>query len=201
MLAAVWHETRDRLAAAGLFDASATLSLRAPGGALMLVGGSGAPTPVDWRSPALVQSVHARVYARRADIGAVLHGGGAAGLQLAAFGGRLPALFDEQARHLGPMPPPVTPSTLDAGLAAGGMALLVDAVPLCLGSQAARLALNAELFEKCTKAYVLAAAAGARASTLPWLVRRIAYRRLERDRRRAADAFAAGHIPALAAGY
>jgi hypothetical protein len=97
------------------------------------------------------------------------------------------------------------PAWSDTDLAAAlditGNALLLRGQPMCLGTTCTRLALNAELFEKCAKAYVLAAAAGGRVKELPWLVRRIANGRLVKDERRAAQAFGRGELPVESSGY
>ena len=73
----------------------------------------------------------------------------------------MPVLFDEQARHLGIMGQAcAAPADLAAALRRGGNVALVGGLPVCLGMTAKRLALNAELFEKCAKAYVLARGGG-----------------------------------------
>ena len=200
-----WIQVRDRLAAKGLLG-GAGLSLRCPGETLMWLGAAADAEPivVDWRSaaPNGVAAVYAGVYRRRGDVGAIAWGGGQFGACLADFGGWLPQAFDEQARHIGPMAAPIEhDAELDAVLRSGGNALLWRGVPLCLGTTGARLALNAELFEKCAKAYVLAVAAGGRVEALPWWVRRIANARLAKDQRRAAQAFASGELPLESNGY
>ena len=126
--------------------------------------------------------------------------GGLFGACLADFGGALPQVFDEQARHIGPMASTHS-AAIGPALGHGGNALLWQGVPLCLGTTCTRMALNAELFEKCAKAYVLAAATGGRVAQLPWLVRRIANGRLRKDQRRAAQAFARGELPVESRGY
>ncbi len=147
-------------------------------------------------------AVHAAVYAARGDVGAIAWAGGPFGALLAHFGGALPHLFDDQARHIGLMPPAIgTAGELPAALQAGGNALIMGGAPLCFGSTPRRLALNAELFEKCAKAYVLAAAAGGRVRTVPWWVRRIANDRLAKDARRAAEAFQRGQMPGEGNSY
>lgn len=202
-----WLRTRDRLLSKGLLgDPGATLSVRCPGAPSMWLGTTRDATPflVDWsdgRGSGLAEA-HAKVYACRSDVGAIAWGGGAFGKCLADFGGLLPQVFDEQARHIGPMAPPVErQEALEGALRAGGNALLWRSVPLCFGTTCTRLALNVELFEKCAKAYVLAAAAGGRVKALPWLVRRIANARLAKDARRAAEAFARGELPGESSAY
>jgi len=83
----------------------------------------------------------------------------------------------------------------------GGNVLLVQGRPLCIGMTATRLALNAELFEKCAKAYVLAVAGGGRVHALPWIVRLVANRRLHKDEQRATQRFAQGLLPEETKGY
>ncbi|KLC63799.1 hypothetical protein GEV893_18425, partial [Xanthomonas perforans] len=82
-----------------------------------------------------------------------------------------------------------------------GNAVLVARRPLCLGTSARRLALNIALFEKCAKAYVLAAATGGPTRQLPWWVRRIANGRLRKDQVRASAAFANGALPTESTAY
>jgi hypothetical protein len=217
-----WAETRDRLAARGLLaGGAASLSVRCPGGTSMWFGAAADPAPVlcDWGAGpagadpgvhALVFALradadrveHALVYALRADAGAVARGGGSFGTRLAGFGGFLPQVFDEQARHIGPMSPAVDDVRgLGPALRTAGSALVFRGFPLCWATTPRRLALNAELFEKCAKAYVLAVATGGRVRPLPWWVRRIANGRLARDQRAAALAFERGELPAESAGY
>lgn len=86
-------------------------------------------------------------------------------------------------------------------LGVGGNTLLVGGEPVCLGMTASRLALNAELFEKCAKAFVLAAATGGRIKPLPWLVRLIANNRLMKDERRAKLRIMEGELPEESRGY
>ena len=203
----LWLQTRDRLAAKGLADRpETTLSLRCPSGTTMWFGATTLPEPhlLDWRRPELARqsSVHAEIHAARSDAGAVLWGGGPFSACLNDFGGVLPQVFDEQARHIGPMSEPVSRlEELGGALANGGNVILWRGLPLCLGVTATRLALNVELLEKCAKAYVLAAAAGGRVSPLPWLVRRIANGRLTKDELRAAQAFQRGVLPEESKAY
>jgi ribulose-5-phosphate 4-epimerase/fuculose-1-phosphate aldolase len=202
-----WTEARDRLMAKGLLPGSgATLSVRCPGGTSMWFGAAIAAAPVlwDWNGALTdaVVAVHALAYARRADVGAIARGGGPFGMRLAGFGGALPQVFDEQARHIGPMPPAVDDEDgLGLALRTPGSALILRGSPMCWGTTPRRLALNAELFEKCAKAYVLAVATGGRVRSIPWWVRRIANGRLARDQRAAALAFGRGEQPNESAGY
>ena len=202
-----WLQLRQRLQAKRLLLGQASLSLRIPGSDMMWFGMADQATPqrlprLDPRSAAVGTDVHAAVYAARADVGAVAVGGGEYGQCLADFGGAMPQVFDEQARHLGRMGPAATaPGAIADSLRKGGSVLLVDRRPVCLGMTATRMALNAELFEKCAKAYVLAAATGGRIKPLPWIVRHVANGRLDKDRRRAKERFGQGLLPEESKGY
>jgi ribulose-5-phosphate 4-epimerase/fuculose-1-phosphate aldolase len=162
------------------------------------------PYLIDWDDAASsdMPAVHAAVYAKRPDVGAIAWGGAFFGPCLDGFGGVLPQLFDEQARHLGPMK--TAPEGIDAleeALREGGNVLLMEGMPLCFGTTCTRLALNLELFEKCVKAYVLAIATNGAVKSLPWWVRRIANGRLAKDQRRAAEAFKRGELPMESRAY
>jgi hypothetical protein len=194
-LCAAWAQLRDRLRHKQLLGGDgASVSLRRPGTADMWFGLAAEASP---RRLPLASSPrgegdaarHAALYLARPGAGAMASGGGVFGAALADFGGTMPQVFDEQARHLGPMG------------ARHGNVLLEQGRVVCLGSTPTRLALNAELFEKCAKAYVLAAATGGAVRPLPWPVRFIANRRLRRDARRAAERFAQGLLPEESKGY
>ncbi|SDT07035.1 hypothetical protein NLK61_25285 [Pseudomonas fuscovaginae UPB0736] len=201
-----WLDLRQRLANQ-VVEPDASFSIRVPGGRSMLVGRvlKGDPQTFDWQAPAGDDAqvvTHAAIYRARPDVGAILMGGGTFGFCLAGFGGQLPVLFDEQARHLGHMGPPAGHEReLPRTLKAGGNSLLIRGIPVCLGTTSARMALNAELFEKCAKAYTLAKATGKRISQLPWLIDFIANGRLLKDEKRAAQAYASGQLPQEIRGY
>lgn len=213
VLEAGWH----RLMRQGLLeDPSASISLRLPASTRLLIRDSQAQVTAEWDiaapgaptaaanpvTPPL--ALHAAIYRLRDDVGAIAVGGGPFGQLLGSFGGTLPQLFDEQARHLGAMPAQVAGAEerdLRAALRHGGNALLVAGTPVCLGMTCQRLLFNAELLEKCAKAWVLAVASGGETGPLPWWVRRIANGRLKRDERRAARRFAQGELPEEVKGY
>jgi hypothetical protein len=200
-----WLHLRERLQARQLLASEhASLSLRIPTDEAMWFGLAADPSPqrVPLRAASGEAHLHAAAYVARADAGAIAVGGAAFGRCLADFDGAMPQAFDEQARHLGPMGPAAWAAReLAPSLRRGGNVLLVEGRPMCLGMTAMRLALNAELFEKCAKACVLAAAGGARVPPLPWIVRLIANRRLHKDEQRAAQRFARGLLPEETKGY
>lgn len=204
-----WQQTRERLRARQLLGSpQACLSLRIPGAEAMWFGHAldDAPCRIAWADAAASGAYeHAAIYRARGDVGAISLGGGAWGRCLPDFGRAMPQAFDEQARHIGPMGPALAQvrhvQQLARGLQAGGNVLFLHGLPVCLGTTATRMALNTELFEKCAKACVLAAAAGGPVKPLPWLVRTIANRRLRRDRQRAVDRFMQGLLPEESKGY
>jgi hypothetical protein len=206
-LKTLWHETRERLLAKELLsNRSASLSLRCPGGSAMWLGevADAKPFLINWDdvAPTGMPAVHAAVYTERTDVGAIAWGGASFGLCLDNFGGALPQLFDEQARHLGPMAEALEDiGGLEEALRKGGNVLLMEGIPLCFGTSCTRLALNLELFEKCVKAYILAIATGGSVRRLPWWVRHIANGRLAKDQRRAAEAFKCGELPMESHAY
>ncbi|RZI55924.1 MAG: hypothetical protein EOP37_26260 [Rubrivivax sp.] len=147
-------------------------------------------------------ALHRTVYESRKDVCAVLIGGGPFCRQIAGFGGWMPPVFDEQIRQLGHMARSTDDlKHLPDALADGGNVALHAGQLLLLGMTAPRLALNAELFEKCAKAWVPATAAGAKVRTLPWLVRHVANGRLMKEEARAREKVRRGLRPEETRGY
>jgi hypothetical protein len=116
------------------------------------------------------------------------------------FGRDMPGVFDEQIRHLG-RSVAVLDNITTARLGSGANAFILPGQVLCLGMVPERTVFNAELLEKCAKAYVLASCAGLPVGRIPWLVRWIANGRLMKDERRAAADYAMGRTPVLSTSY
>jgi ribulose-5-phosphate 4-epimerase/fuculose-1-phosphate aldolase len=197
-----------RLDGKQLLGAGASVSVRLPGTQDILLGSpEHAPERVSLVDAQAEAAWHAAVYRARADVGAIALGGGVYGRMLGDFGGDLPQLFDEQARHLGRTALPQTDMVSDPrnsaerSLTTGGNVWVCGHMVLVFGSTTQRLVLNAELLEKCAKAYVLAAASAAPMHTLPWWVCHIANGRLKKDQRRASERFAQGLLPEEVKGY
>jgi len=201
-------------------EAGTSLSLRQPGTQEYLFLDRSAASPILRSLSPLGQSTsgiptlahassnHALIYQLRPDVGAILIGGGSYGALLHETGGVLPMLFDEQARHLGRMANPVSETAgskferqLARALSGGANAVMAGSVPIRLGTTCQRMVFNAELFEKCAKAFVLAWATGNPVTRIPWWVTQIARARLKEDERAAAAHFAAGKLPLESAGY
>lgn len=145
-----------------------------------------------------VETVHAEIYRVRRDAGALLLSETPWSAALARLGETIPVLFDEQARHIGQVSSPVAAGdwvALIAAISGYTNIAIVGDKRLCLGVTPDRIVFNAELFEKCAMAFLIAHSSGGRIHTIPWLVRYIAAGRLKKDQRRAAESLAAGKIP------
>lgn len=140
---------------------------------------------------------HHAFYQDRPDVGAVLIATPPWAGALALVPQEMPGLFDEQVRHLGSKVARFSP----AGLQSGDNAFLLGDSVLCLGMTLDRLIFNAELLEKCAKAFLLAHSTGAKLTLVPWWVRTIAGRRLRRDERFAAQCYAEGRQPVFKSAY
>jgi len=205
---AAWEQARNRLRVQGLCNGSrSAVSLRVPATDEFWFGRAdyAAPVCIPIAGPApegVDVHLHQTIYQCRTDVCAIASGVGRYGQHLAEWGGRMPGIFDEQVRHLGAMPSPVVKDDLlQAALSHGSNALCVDGQPVVLGMTAERLVLNAELFEKCAKAFGLAIATGRSVTALPWFVRWVANRRLFKDQKMAADRVRQGQMPQESAGY
>ena len=139
-------------------------------------------------------ALHGQVYCLRSDAGALASISTATSAALAESGVQVPIVFDEQARHIGEAWTCTAAAQLGNALAAGSNAGVVDGRLLLLGVTPSRMIFNAELFEKCAHAYLLARgdAPGRKTYLVPWWVRLIAGRRLRRDQAQAARCHAAG---------
>jgi len=206
-----------RLAAKGFFNTPAnSFSMRIPGTTEMIL----ASGQEDWRRMGTadletasllahegLSGLHAAIYQARADVGAVAISSPKGVRLLAAYGGQLPPLFDEQVRHLGlsigPLPDEenVNREVVRKTFRRGTNAALLGERLLCLGMTCERLLFNTELFEKCAQSYVIAKASGNRVGFIPLWVRLIANRRLLREERRAAASYRKGQIPERTVAY
>lgn len=202
---AAWQRLHDKGLAATAQAPVGSLSLRVPGSdsfVLLESDRSHAPSLQPLRAAAgSVAAVHAAVYQCRPDVGGVFISQQPWARDLIHLRQTMPAVFDEQVRHLGrevayaAQPLITLPARASRVLSAGGNAYVFGDFVMCLGLTRERLIFNAELLEKCAKAYVLATLTGQRVGALPWLVRFVANRRLLKDEARAAQAYARGEVP------
>ncbi len=150
-------------------------------------------------------SQHRTVYLTRPDAGAVLMNHQPWASALAQSGPGMPGIFDEQIRHLGSTVAVLDYSAVNvincAFLDTGANAYVLNQHVLCLGMTLDRLVFNAELLEKCAKAFILATSTGKPVGRIPWLVRWIANGRLMKDERHSARQYAAGQTPVFKSAY
>lgn len=205
-----------RLADKGFLNSpSNSLSVRVPGtGEMILATGfenrqhvAGSAMPGSLTSEESVSALHASIYSQRPDAGAIAISASKGVRLLAKSGGVLPALFDEQARHIGPPGlarldgARLSREQIKRAFRQGRNAALLGDGLICLGMTCERAIFNTELFEKCAKAYVFAKATGMRVGAIPGWVCLIANRRLKRDQRHAAACFLNGRIPDNISAY
>ncbi|WP_343731252.1 class II aldolase/adducin family protein [Duganella sp.] len=206
------NDAAKRLCAKGLLQPEDTLSMRLAGcDNILLQTGSGPAQRVDIvpvtdgavAGPLAAQ--HLAVYRARPDVGCVLLNRQPWACALHALARDMPGVFDEQIRHLGRsvalLDGPVELTANQARLQNGANAWVAPGHVLCFGTLPERTVFNAELLEKCAKAYVLATSAGLPVGRIPWLVRWIANGRLLKDERRAAEQYAMGQTPVLSTAY
>ena len=193
---------RSRFLAKELFGQPGdSFSMRIPGQQELLLvrAGDEKPERASIRSPGDdIAGLHARLYGVRPDAGALLIGSTPWSAALADLDATIPVLFDEQARHLGKVEASVNRkdiSGLEGAISRGGNAAIFGDQRLCLGVTPERIVFNAELFEKCAEAFVIAYSSGRKIHRIPWWVRAIAGRRMRKDQVRAAESLAAGRIP------
>ena len=147
------------------------------------------------RQPSVESALHAAVYRARPDVNAVVHTHQVYASALALLNVPVPALFDEQARFLGrsveviPYGPSgtrfLTRRVVKAVKSQNNAYLMKNHGVLCFGHHLERAAHNVEILEKCAHAYLMALCTGRRVSTIPLVVRELAYAKLRADQRSA----------------
>jgi ribulose-5-phosphate 4-epimerase/fuculose-1-phosphate aldolase len=199
-----------RLTGKGFLNCPAdSFSLRIPGRMeMILIAGSR-----DWREIKItdfrtvpfsakddVGLLHGRAYQKRGDVGGIAISSPKWVRTLARSGGGLPAIFDEQVRHIG------SSRSLTGGqrthngaigeaFERGANAALLGEQLICLGMTRDRVLFNTELYEKCAQAYVIAKACDSQINGIPFWVRMIANRRLLKDESIASASYCNGRIP------
>ncbi|MFG1497262.1 hypothetical protein ABMA57_11570 [Saccharospirillum sp. HFRX-1] len=197
----LWQSSLSRLKNQQLLQTpSAWLALRVPGGDGFWFGKASAGRP-QWMAGAGngESALAEHLFRSRLDVCAIAAGCGRYGQHLFDLDGQMPGVFDAQVRHLGKMAAVSQQDTQH--LDSGGNVHWLAGQPLLLGTTAHRLVFNAELFEQCAKAYVLASATGQAIRPLPWLVRFVANRRLRNDQRAAAVRVMNGQLPQESRSY
>ena len=199
----------ERLAAKALFGPGDRLSMRVPElGAFVVLrlDDADCTKSYEWGQLADVpRGQHQHAYAARPDVGAIFSGALRWSSALSGLNMDMPAVFDEQVRHLGTE---VRRLTLDMdadgpikALGNGANAYGLEGGVLCLGMGLERLMQNIEILEKCAESFVLAASTSARVRRIPWLIRHIANGRLRKDQKDAAARHSRGERSVPKAGY
>jgi ribulose-5-phosphate 4-epimerase/fuculose-1-phosphate aldolase len=147
------------------------------------------------------ESLHHRIYLARPDVGAIAAGALPWTSRLARLELTMPAVFDEQVRHLGTEVKCVNGEGAIPPLSNGANAYCLNGTALSLGMNLERLLPNIEILEKCAESFILARSTGKKVRRIPWLVRFIANGRLKKDRGDAARRHLRGERSVLKAGY
>jgi ribulose-5-phosphate 4-epimerase/fuculose-1-phosphate aldolase len=207
--AGVLQQIARRLDSKGAFgEATGSVSIRIPGGDEFQYMESKTRSRNGVRKEKLnyeqesVNDLHSRIYHRRPDVGAIMIGHPTWAMALGELGLSMPGVFDEQARQLGRSIRSVPESSGDSDqdgifkeLSDGSnVVILSDSVLVC-GVTAEKLVFNAELLEKCARAYLLAHLTGKKIRKVPFYVRIIAHKRMLKDAKRSAESYARGEIP------
>ena len=136
-----------------------------------------------------IAALHAMVYRLRMDAEAVAISSPPSVRLLGRAGGYLPPLFDEQVRNLGVLAQPShqksggQEETIARALEQGANAVQLGEQVLCLGMNCEHAVGNAELYDKCARAYLLARSSGQSFRRIPAWVRWIATSRLRKEQR------------------
>lgn len=199
-----------RLAGKGFLKAGDVLSQRIPEQdafvSAAIPGQNDAPIAFRWaRLSDAPAGLHHRIYATRPDVGAIAAGSLKWTNTLALLNMSLPAVFDEQVRHLGVEVTRVAMRSTDNkpidALANGANAYCLDDASLCFGMGIERLLANIEILEKCAESFVLAHCASEQVKRIPWLIKFIANGRLKKDQKDAASRHRRGERAIMKAGY
>ena len=198
-----------RLAGKGFLQPSDTLSQRVPEQHAFVevtIAEPGGVTAFRWANLQDTSfSLHHRIYLTRPDVGAIASGALPWTSALARLGLSLPAVFDEQVRHLGVEVSRVSIRSTDerpiAALSNRANAYALDDVSLCFGMGLERLTANVEILEKCAESFLLARSASPKVKRIPWLVKFIANGRLRKDQKDAAARHLRGERAIIKAGY
>ncbi len=197
------RQAAELLSDQALFFAGDTLTMRVPElNKVAMLSHYGA---LEWSAPNPDGSTLQRIYSYRPDVGAALQSGMGWLRAMHEMAAPMPAVFDEQVRHLGRGVPVFEKTANEAvqpkNLAGTTNAVVFSDTSFCLGMGLERLVLNVELLEKCAKAFVLAKSTGQTVRQIPFWVQLIADGRLKKDERKAAEHHARGEFSVLAKGY
>jgi L-ribulose-5-phosphate 4-epimerase len=145
--------------------------------------------------PSVESKMHAAIYNERQDVNAIIHTHQALASALALIKAPIPALFDEQVRFLGRRVEIIPYAPSGTGMLVKQVAkhvrnhnnayLLQNHGALIFGDSMERAIENAQVLEKCAKAYLLSLLTDRKISRLPVPIREIIFRMLREDQKRA----------------
>ncbi len=192
-----------RLAAKGLLQSGDMMSMRVPDeNATVSVHTDGSFSRSEIEASG---TTHARIYAARSDIGAVLQFDLIWTRAMHEMRATMPSVFDEQMIRLGRSVPCLGISSDDdlliPAIAGQNNAFVCNDTTFCFGTGLERLLLNAELLEKCAKAFVLARASGQPVHEIPIAEQDMAAGRLKNEEDAAAARHRQGLYSILTKGY
>lgn len=199
-----------RLVGKGFLKPGDTLSQRIPeqNAFVSVEIHSGSDEPIAFRWTSLSDTpaaLHHRIYMARPDVGAIAAGSLKWTNALGRLNIPLPAVFDEQVRHLGVAVLRIamrsTENEVASALTNGGNAYCLDDLSLCFGMGLERLLPNIEILEKCAESFVLAHCASRQVKCIPWLIKFIANGRLKKDQKDAAARHLRGERSIMKASY
>jgi L-ribulose-5-phosphate 4-epimerase len=144
--------------------------------------------------PSIESSMHAAIYAHRADVNVIIHTHQIYASVFALIDQPIPALYDEQVRFLGRSVEivdyaPSGTAFLKRNIVAKlrnhcNAYILQNHGALSLGINAERAIFNVELLEKCALTYLLALCTDKKVSHIPLAVREIAFAKLRSDQKK-----------------
>ncbi|MBG0783663.1 MAG: class II aldolase/adducin family protein [Anaerolineaceae bacterium] len=145
--------------------------------------------------PSVESKMHAAIYNERQDVNAIIHTHQALASALTLIKAPIPALFDEQVRFLGRRVEIIPYAPSGTGMLVKQVAkhvrnhnnayLLQNHGALIFGDSMERAIENAQVLEKCAKAYLLSLLTDRKISRLPVPIREIIFRMLREDQKRA----------------
>jgi len=151
--------------------------------------------PLEGRlKPSVESALHTAVYRARPDVNAVIHTHQVYPSTLAIIDMPIPALFDEQVRFLGRSVEIIPYAPSGTGLLKNAIVkqmrsrhnayMMANHGALVFGHDMERALNNVDVLEKCALAYLLGLCSEKKISTIPLLVREVAFAKLRADQRK-----------------
>ena len=143
--------------------------------------------------PSVESRMHAAIYIERIDVNAIIHTHQSLASALTLINAPIPALFDEQVRFLGRSVEIIPYAPSGTGLLVKRVAkhvrnhnnafLMQNHGALIFGDSMERAIENAQILEKCAKAYLLSLLSERKISQLPIPIREIIFLMLRKDQK------------------